>query len=220
MARSVRTDHAQNYMFRAMVVDDATGPFGVTLPQSLPQAFTVLGNFASFARISIPSVTLETEEFKEGNWPFRRRVITAASVDTITMERGVTLYDSDFWLWASAALNGLTTRKSLLINLMHRTQEPALGPSQQQARQKAPVLTGSAGVNNFSLVTVQLRPTIPIIAKAWVLHEAIPVRIKPASDLDAASSEVSIAELEIHANWIEQKPFPFMPTAGPNLMIR
>lgn len=220
MARSVRTDYAQNYMFRATVVDDSTGPFGLTVPQSLPQAFTMLGNFASFSKVSIPSVTLETEEFKEGNWPFRRRVITAASVDTVTMERGVTMIDSDFWTWASAALNGLTPRKSILINLMHRTQEPALGPTQQAARQRSTTLTGSVGVNGFSLATASIRPAIPIIAKAWVLHDAIPVRVKPASDLDAMSADISIAEIEIHANWIEQKRPEFMPTAGPELMIR
>jgi len=220
VARSVRTDHAQNYKFRATVVDDASGPFGFTLPTNLPQVFTTLGNFASFSRISIPSISMDTEEFKEGNWPFRRRVITAASVDTVTMEKGVTLYDSDFWLWAMGAVNGVVSRKAVVIHLMHRTQEPALQPSQQAVRQNAPNLTGNVSFNGSTLVNATIKPAIPIIAKAWILHDAIPVRVKPASDLDATSGEVSIAEIEFHANWMEQKAFPLMSTAGPELIIQ
>lgn len=218
MARSVRTDHTQVFRFRVTVVDDTGNPgIGGVLARQL---FTpIAGNFASFSSVTIPATTLETEEFKEGNWEFKRRVVTGASLDTVTLQRGVTLLDSDFWCWAMAAVHGEISRKALIIQLLHRTQEPALPPGRAADRQRSSVLTGNLQVKGSDLIQVQLKPQIPVVAKEWIIHECIPIRVKPSSDLDASSNEVSLAELEVQGNWMEQTNLAtLLPNSiGPNL---
>jgi phage tail-like protein len=217
MARSVRVDHAQNYRFRVAVVDEG-GQSDISLLS--PKAITLFGgSYASFARVSVPSVTIETEEIKEGVWPFRRRAIVGASMDTVLLERGVTIPDSDFWQWAVGAITGEIARKTVIIQLMARTQEPALFPGPQQDRMRSASLSGSLRLGQADIVQYKVNPVLPIVAKQWTLHECIPVRVKPASDLDASSAEVSLTELEIHANWMEQARSTFISTGGPEMLI-
>lgn len=204
MARSVRTDHVQNYRFRTLIMEEGSSAVGGILAAT---AISFLGGaFGSFSKITIPSVHAETKDFKEGTWPFTRKVISGASVDTVTMERGVTALDSSFWKWIVGAIVGDAPRQMILIELMHRTQEPALFPGPQQDRLKAATLTRTATIGGADYATVNIKPAIPVVAKRWLLHECLPIRVKPASDLDAMSADVSIAELEVHANWVEQLP--------------
>jgi phage tail-like protein len=205
MARSIRTDHVQNYRFRAIIMDGGSQP-GLAI---LASAATSLlgGAFGSFSKISVPGVSVTTQDIQEGVWPFTRKVITSASLEEVTLERGVTVLDSSFWQWAIGAITGDIARKTVMIELLHRAQEPALFPGPQQDRLKAATLTGTLTIGKADYVTATIRPAIPIVAKRWVLHDCIPIRVKPASDLDATSGEVSLAELVIHANYMQQFPF-------------
>jgi phage tail-like protein len=112
-----------------------------------------------------------------------------ATLDTVLLEKGVTtlpLVDTAMWMWAVGALQGEISRATLLVQLLARAQEPD-----------------------------RIRGTHrPIVAKEWVFHECIPVRMKLASDLDATDEDVSIAELEISANWVEQTPLETLASAG------
>jgi hypothetical protein len=71
---------------------------------SLP-IFTPLSGFAT---ITSPEITLETQEIKEGNWHFKRTAIKGADVSQMTLTRGVTFANSDFWRWVIAAVTGNT----------------------------------------------------------------------------------------------------------------
>ena len=216
MARSVTVDHAQNYRFRAVMVEEG-GQAAVALGALQSAATSIFGGaFGSFSRISIPSTNIETEEFKEGVWPFRRRAIVGASLDTVLMERGVTMLDSSFWTWAMAAITGDASRKMLIIELMHRAKPnlPILSSirngnilGSSSGGRSLGVTANTAPNVQATVLTATISPELPVVAKRWVLHECIPVRVKPASDLDATNAEVSIAELEVHANWMEQIPF-------------
>lgn len=218
MARTVRTDHVQNYRFRVAVVDGGSQGLLANLATGAITLFG--GRYASFSKVNIPNVTLETQDIQEGVWPFKRRVITGASLDTVSLERGVTLIDSSFWQWAIGAITGDIARKTVIIELLHRTQEPALYPGPQQDRLRAASLTATATFRGGDVITASIKPSIPVVAKRWVLHECIPVRVKPASDLDATSAEVSLAELEIHANYMEQSVPTYISSGGLEAMIR
>ncbi|NIN63244.1 MAG: hypothetical protein GTO63_00715, partial [Anaerolineae bacterium] len=66
----------------------------------------VFNPVAGFSSISAPEITLETEHYDEGNFYFKRHLISGGEVSPITLMRGATFYDSEFWLWISAAIQG------------------------------------------------------------------------------------------------------------------
>jgi hypothetical protein len=43
-----------------------------------------------------------------------------------------------------------------------------------------------------------------IPARAWMLHNCIPVRYRPGNDFDAASGQISIQELEVQPEFVEE----------------
>lgn len=61
-----------------------------------------------FQTCSSPEITVETEEIKEANNPYPTHVVTGASVGTISMTRGVSTVDADFWRWITTAISGNT----------------------------------------------------------------------------------------------------------------
>ena len=59
---------------------------------------------------------------------------------------------------------------------------------------------GAGGAVNFG--PFEFTPRLP--AKAWLLHDCIPTRFKSGSDFDAASGDVSIAEIEFAPEMFEE----------------
>lgn len=75
---------------------------------------------AGFASCTMPSMTIETEPIKAGNWEFPRKVPISASVDTVTLTRGMVRNGSDMWNWITATLRGQAGRQTVLIELLNR----------------------------------------------------------------------------------------------------
>lgn len=103
MPRSILGDVLQSYSFWLMDL----GPLDIL---NFP-IFTPLFGFSS---ISAPTISGEVTEIEEGNWHFRRKVLKNASIGNITLARGLTWYDSDFWRWIVTAITGDTTGMGLL----------------------------------------------------------------------------------------------------------
>ena len=95
MARSWTADYLQSYPF--WLVDIA--PIGAL-------ALPVFNPFMGFSTISGPELTVNAETINEANWIFDKKVVTGASCGPITLQRGVTWFDSDFWHWVMASLKG------------------------------------------------------------------------------------------------------------------
>lgn len=95
MARHQLTDFLQSHPFWLLDV----APVELF---SLP-IFTPICGFAS---VTAPEMTIESQEIQEGNWPFTRKVLKTAKVNTITLTRGATFWDSDFWRWVLFATTG------------------------------------------------------------------------------------------------------------------
>ncbi len=76
------------------------------------------------------------------------------------------------------------------------TGEAVLGPAGQQ------VLLATGGFTATNALSPGSAVRIP--AKAWLLFGALPTRYKVASDFDASSSAVSLAELEIEYERFEE----------------
>lgn len=220
MARSNVQDYLQAFPFWLF---DVAPIDALALP-----IFTPLSGFAT---VSAPEITLETQEIKEANWPFKRHSVKAADVSPITLTKGVTFANSDFWRWIIASVMGDTEwqlkipfippsriggptprRQLVLVHFFARnpfstlaaaaaaivggqfeaTIANALNPGAIPA-----AVAGAIGQFGFDVVT-----RIP--ARAHVLHGCLPTRYKTGSDFDARSGEVSIAELDLKPELVEE----------------
>lgn len=149
----------------------------VDLVPSAVFPFYVLGSpLLGFQTISSPEITLETDRIKQLNSMFKRTAYLGGEVGPITLTRGVTAYDNTFWNWLQIALRGYDFPNRDLL-LIHFTQ------------------IGGAPELPIPFDTWEGIARVP--GKAWLLWDVVPTRYKAASDFDAMSGQVSIAELEI-----------------------
>jgi hypothetical protein len=290
MSRSALTDHLQNFAFWILDVS----PIGNT---GLPVFTPVLG----FSSITAPEITVETTEIQEGNWYFSTAVLKSAAVGNITLTRGATAFDSDFYNWIRVTLAGDPDAAAVNRRSFGGLNVPSPGVlgsnfpltgRESQVAQRAQAAAGAAfdlGVSNTALeagplggrtyrrdlllvqffargplngvaasavgtsleeVSVLLsggavagatavgaassiagteaglpglinssdpgstglflppggrtQPFFRLPAKAWILRGCIPVRYKAGTDFDASSSDVSIQELELAVDIMDE----------------
>jgi len=239
MAREALLDKLQVYPFWLM---DIAPVDSLGVP--------VLTPLYGFSAITSPEIIIETQEIKECNWHFSTVVVKSASVGNITLQRGATFADSDFYRWITVVLGGnaealqsrgtgafalaqgiggtdaalrflnfpgvtgLTFRRDLLlIQFFARsalTGEETLGLNTILTA-GLPVLGGGITpalgqvVGNISgSGGGPTNPFLRLPAKAWMLRGCVPVRYKPGGDFDAMSSDVSIQELEVAVDLMEE----------------
>lgn len=158
-----------------------------------------------FSNITAPELQVEVHQFEEGNQLFSRKVIKRANVSPMTLTRGATFVDSDFWRWTMASLYGDT---KVLFGL------PKIGGSSPRrdlllihffSRNPFPGNAASGVVENAvnqSIGPFEFLGRIP--ARAFLLQGCIPTRYKTGGDFDARSGEVSLMELDIEVERFEQ----------------
>lgn len=217
MARPNLADQLQVFSFWLF---DASIVQGLGVP--------VFSPLSGFTRISMPELSLTQEEIQEVNWIFPSKVIKSGSLSNITLERGSTFWNSDFWIWTIAAawgdvaarrwlsffreptpqFGGATVRRNLVLVQFFPRNFSIPGVDQLVAG-VTPTGDGIIGFhsvgpfeNTSRLPNVVLSPRIP--AKAWLMAGCLPTRCKPGSDFDANSSDVSIQELEISIEDVEE----------------
>lgn len=162
---------------------------------------------SGFASITAPEIRAEVETIVEGNWIFPRKVIKSASLSAITLTRGVTFFNSDFWRWIMAAIHGdtevfQTKRLGLRIG----------GPTPRRTLMlihffsKLP-FGGDNGINPDTPAVASVGPfefMARMPARAFLLTGCIPTRYKTGSDYDARSGDISISELEFEFEGLEE----------------
>ena len=176
MPRQRFLDVMQNYPFW---VFDASGFAGNPL-------FSILDPTLGFSACTTPEISLELKEIQPGNWEYKRRAVKTADVSAITLTRGARFYDADFFVWITNATRGHQPLRRNLVLVHFMTYRPlrALVPP-PPGQTAAPT---EIGINSL----VERLP-----GRAWFLRGCLPVRYKPASDFDAASSDVSVQELDV-----------------------
>lgn len=207
MARPALTDFLQAHTFWLM---DA----GLLGPDNLP-VFTPLAGFAS---VTAPEMNLELEEVTEGNSFSRKKYVKRVDTGGISLTQGVNFANSDFWRWARNAAGGAysltpfptTPRRDLVLTQFFPRWPGAslstVGVAAAAAATIAFSISGSLATG-VSLVAsagaATIAPlgsrtgTIRVPARAWVLSGCIPTRYKAGSDFDAANAAISIAELDL-----------------------
>jgi len=155
MSRAISTDFFQNFRYHARIIPgDGYATTG--------DAFKVQ---AGFNTLTVPELTMDAVEYREGTTIFTKKFSGIPTFSEVTMTRGVTAADSDFWRWGQNAAKGGEYRADLQI--LHFSREEA-----------------SAG----NLVAASNA------AREYICRECVPIRVKLSADMDATSGDVSIAE--------------------------
>jgi len=187
MARPAATDYLHSMRFHVDVAGDNTegylaGGSGQAYDANLGAGVAQAG----FTTCSIPELSLEAVEYKEGTFLYPRKYSGNPSVSDCSFARGVTRNDTSFWLWAKSAVDASVSieyRVDLDIYHYHRDQLLAATPS-------------TGGGNPAADLQQVVAPSTEQPQRVYHLYECIPIRCKPAGDLDATSSEISIKEMD------------------------
>lgn len=123
---------------------------------------------AGFTNVTLPTQSAEVAEYKEGIMVYRRKYAGDPTFDDVTLTRGVAITDSEFWIWIDQTARGLEYRADLEIKHFHRSD---VGDQ-----------------IDFS----QLTPS-----RIIKLYDAFPISVKPGSDLDSVSSDISLQEITL-----------------------
>lgn len=148
---------------------------------NLSPPFFVFSPYLGFRSVSGLGVTVETEQFRPMNSSYPTFFATGATVEAITLERGVKFNNADFFRWINRTINGTDQirRNLLLIQFMGAAATKggtAIGPNSQVMR---------------------------IPGRAWILWGCIPTNYT-AGDLDASSGDVSVQSLAIQPSAVTE----------------
>lgn len=125
-----------------------------------------LNPLAGFTTCTMPEQTMEIAEYKEGIYTYTRKQLGNPSFSDIDMTRGLAKNDSVFYDYIRAAAEGSPVRTDFQIYVFHRDDVEGL-----------------------------LEYTNAAPSKIIRCFNALPMRVKFGSDLDASSSDISIQEV-------------------------
>lgn len=203
MSRSRIRDVLQNYSFWLVDVS----------PNLKPPFFALLPVY-QFSSISSPEVTLSEREIAQCNSLFPVKVIESGSVNTLTLVRGATVADGDFWRWIRQTIHGHSNigKSFLLIQFMdvnfswdqnggmpvgNAMAQLALGLGGAATAVFTTVMNGLPGMNSDAW-----KAMTPV--RSWLLEQCKATRYKSAGDFDATSSDVSLLELDLSMESFEE----------------
>jgi phage tail-like protein len=116
MARSANTDPLMAYNFAILEVPVA-GLFPFAFPIKTVQDALTGQAFVGFKSIDFPTVSVETVDIKEGNWPFVHKFVTGY-VDSgeVKLEMALFPINTDMWVYFSQAIWGrVAPRRSFIV---------------------------------------------------------------------------------------------------------
>lgn len=137
---------------------------------------------AGFNTITNPETTMEVTEYREGMMVFTHKDPGVPTQNDITLTRGTILNDTIFWDWIKKVIMGGDYRVTLHTYQFHRT---GMTPGDLAPDHKF--------VDSF--------------ANHYAMYNAFCMRVKPAGDLDASASDISIQEMDVsYEYWDYVKP--------------
>lgn len=176
MARPKISDFLHGFRFHVTF----NGLSGGSQPDTTPGPGGVIA--AGFTACSIPEVTEEAVEYREGHYIYAQKMVGIPKVGDIALKRGVALLQSPLWTWVKDTIEGNSEyRADVSILHLHRNAKPQ---------------TTSETVNPMPIATTT-GPTAPTSYLEYACANAFPISYKAASDLDGTASEISIQELTL-----------------------
>lgn len=116
MARSFIEDPLMACNF-ALIEVPVAGPLPLAFPFKTIRSALSNGNFVGMQNISIPEISLETKEIRQGNWPYLRQIpIGFSTGGNVTLSQAVLPLATDMLLWWLQAVNGIfAPRRNMMI---------------------------------------------------------------------------------------------------------
>jgi len=171
MARISSQDKLQNFRFHVRLVD------GQPYEESLTQVGAVEAGFKS---VTLPQITTETTNYREGISTYAQKFGGPPTVETVSLMRGTAIGDTTFIDWIFAKIEGREYRADMVIYHMPIT---ALRRNSSGAGR---INTAGALPDGWASRSLQ-----------YYCYDCQPTRVKIGSDLDADSGDVSVTELEV-----------------------
>lgn len=163
-----------------------------------------------FKSITLPQMNIELKEIKQGNYEFPMKVVSKASVDNITLDQGVSLFNSDFYDWIKkSAVGQVSPRNLILIQFTNVNPKLMHVPTKGGGLPKGLASTANATSNVLSVASNALagfgfEDGARLPGRAWTLQACRPIKYRPGSDFNATSSEISIASLTLAMEEFEE----------------
>jgi phage tail-like protein len=184
----------------------------------------VLWPAAGFSSITAPEVTVETEEISEGTSDYTYKVLKRASVSDLSLAKGVSMFNTDFWRWITGALSGknevslgLTAniapvpparRRNLMLlqssGLSVRGIIHILESGTIMEKINAATLLPAAAASSFVSESIDMLTQgvfdlgmLAVPGRAYMLFDCLPIRYKVGTDFSALEASVSIEELDL-----------------------
>lgn len=174
-------DKLTNYRFHLMDVSFTTP--------------VILNLSYGFKSITAPGINLEMKEIVQGNQEYKRSVMLKATAEDITLEKGVSIFNSDFYDWVVQVVRGTPDQRRNLLLIQFSDTSMANG------RVNLNLGAGPISVINFN----DLVGRVP--GRAWMLKDCLPVAYKAGSDFDALGNEISLESLTIRPYYFEELNF-------------
>lgn len=163
MTRAAADDLMQGFRFHVTATTDVGGePIKFQRPEGYEG-----GGEAGFQSVTIPELTVEPVEYREGTFTWTQKYPGPPTVSDCTLMRGVTKTDTQFYDWVRGSVDGAEYRAN--VNIYHY-QRAEMGKAAQS----------DVGGDVRSIECTN----------------CIPTRAKPAGDFDSMSGEVSMAEVD------------------------
>lgn len=155
MARSIDTDLYHNFRFH--VVDPAGGN---------------LDPVAGFSKVSIPEISMDPAEYREGVFKYTRKYPGIPKVSECEMSKGVVKKESDFLKWILKPIDGgQNYRSDLLIEEYHISDE--------------------FGINGTPSRLIRIKEVFPISVKPSSDHDAT------QQDVSMQTLKLAVEEIEV-----------------------
>jgi hypothetical protein len=170
MTRPMRSDYMQGFRYHVVArpVSGSDDPLQPNSTDNVGQHGAGAGAQAGFQSVTIPEISVEASEYREGIFKWTEKYPGVPTVSDISLIRGVVKEDTTFYDMVMKSIEGIEYRCEVEIYQYHRL-EVANGLAS----------TGSKG------------------SRVIICENCFATRAKPNGDLDSTAGDVSLSEIDL-----------------------
>lgn len=170
MTRPMSSDYMQGFRYHVVAhpVSGSDDPLQPRIGGNVGQHGAGAGVQAGFQSVTIPEISVEASEYREGIFKWTEKYPGVPTVSDISLIRGIVKEDTSFYRMVMNSIEGIEYRCEVQIYQYHRSEmTDKLGS------------VGAAG------------------SRMIVCHNCFATRAKPNGDLDSTAGDVSLSEIDL-----------------------